>query len=68
MTTPAAEPPLMTACACTGVTFDDIERRMREDGLTAAQAELLTGAGSLCTACLPDLRAHLMRRPGPWPR
>ncbi|HQQ76283.1 MAG TPA: (2Fe-2S)-binding protein [Thermoanaerobaculia bacterium] len=60
----AAVPPLMTACACTGRTFEEVERRMHRERLSAVEAERLTGCGSLCTACLPDLRAYLARISG----
>jgi NAD(P)H-nitrite reductase large subunit len=51
--------PAMTRCECVEVTFDELMRRMREQraSLDAVQAE--TGAGLLCTACLPDLRERL---------
>jgi bacterioferritin-associated ferredoxin len=51
--------PAMTRCECAEITFDDLARRMREQraSLDAVQAE--TGAGLMCTACLPDLREHL---------
>lgn len=58
----AALPPPMTACACTGRSFAEVEQRMRRDGLSASEAEGLTGCGSICTACLPDLRAYLVRK------
>jgi bacterioferritin-associated ferredoxin len=51
----------MTACACTGRSFAEVESRMVRDGLSALEAEGLTGCGSLCTACLPDLRDYLRR-------
>ena len=52
----------MTRCECTGLLFEEIARRLREEGrsLEALQAE--TGCGHLCTACVPDLRAHLAAR------
>jgi len=51
--------PAMSRCECAEMTFDELARRMREArvGLDEVQAE--TGAGLLCTACLPDLRDHL---------
>lgn len=61
----AAVPPLMTACACTGRTFEEVERRMHRERLSALEAESLTGCGTLCTACLPDLRAYLVRNSDP---
>jgi bacterioferritin-associated ferredoxin len=52
-------PRTMTRCECAELTFDEITRRMREDGLSLEQLSERTGCGRLCTACLPDLRAHL---------
>lgn len=49
----------MTRCECSGMRFEEFARRLREEGksLEALQAE--TGCGRLCTACVPDLTAHL---------
>lgn len=48
----------MTRCECSELPFDEIVGRIRGGrSLDAVQAE--TGAGLLCTACLPDLRARL---------
>lgn len=58
----APRPQAMTACACTGRSFAEVAFRMRRDGLSMAQAETLTGCGSICTACIPDLRDFLGRR------
>jgi bacterioferritin-associated ferredoxin len=49
----------MTRCECAEVSFDEIARRMREDGLSLEEIASRTGCGRLCTACLPDLHAHL---------
>jgi bacterioferritin-associated ferredoxin len=49
----------MTRCECAEVSFDEVLRRMREEGLSLEEAAERTGCGRLCTACLPDLRAHL---------
>jgi NAD(P)H-nitrite reductase large subunit len=51
--------PAMTRCECSELSFDEIVRRVREgrSSLDGVQAE--TGAGLLCTACLPDLRDRL---------
>jgi bacterioferritin-associated ferredoxin len=51
----------MTACECTGRSFAEVAFRMGRDGLTMAEAESLTGCGSICTACIPDLRSFLGR-------
>jgi len=53
----------MTRCECVELRFDEVARRLEEDGLTLEQLQDRTGCGLLCTACLPDLRAHLARRP-----
>ncbi len=55
-------PAPMTRCECVELPFDEIARRIREDGLTFEELQDRTGCGLLCTACLPDLRAHLARR------
>jgi hypothetical protein len=50
----------MTRCECAEMAFDEVVRLAQRDsgaGLEAVQAE--TGIGLLCTACLPDLHAHL---------
>ena len=60
--------PTMTACACTGRSFAEVEQRMHRERLSALEAESLTGCGSLCTACLPDLRAYLVRISDPSPK
>ncbi len=52
----------LTRCECVELPFDEIARRIREDGLTLQELQDRTGCGLLCTACLPDLRAHLARR------
>ena len=48
-------------CECAEISFDEIGRRMREKGLTLDQACERTGCGRTCTACIPDLRAHLAK-------
>ncbi len=48
----------MTRCECTGTPFDEVVRRLR-GGQSLDQAQLESGVGLLCTACLPDLRAHV---------
>jgi len=52
----------MTRCECAELPFDEIARRIREEGATLEEVMDRTGCGLLCTACLPDLRAHLARR------
>ncbi len=52
----------MTRCECVELPFEEIARRLDEDGLPLEELQNRTGCGLLCTACLPDLRAHLARR------
>jgi bacterioferritin-associated ferredoxin len=52
----------MTRCECVELPFEEIARRLEGDGLTLEELQTRTGCGLLCTACLPDLRAHLARR------
>ena len=49
----------MTLCECSGLRFEEIARRLREEGLSLEALQEKTGVGRLCTACLPDLRDHL---------
>jgi bacterioferritin-associated ferredoxin len=51
----------MTRCECAELPFDEVARRLREDGLSLEELQDRTGCGRLCTACLGDLRAHLAR-------
>ena len=53
---------VMTRCECSGLAFEEIARRMREDGKTLDALQTETGCGRLCTACIPDLRDHLAAR------
>ncbi len=48
----------MTHCACLGVAFDEIARRVQA-GQSLDQVQAETGVGFLCSACVPDLRAQL---------
>ncbi len=48
----------MSRCECTGTPFDEVARRLRS-GQALEEAQFETGVGLLCTACVPDLRAHL---------
>jgi bacterioferritin-associated ferredoxin len=50
----------MTRCECAELPFGEIRRRLSE-GCSLEQLQDETGAGMLCTACLPDLREHLAR-------
>jgi bacterioferritin-associated ferredoxin len=58
----AAWPPRMTRCECAELSFDEVARFVRQDGLTLEEVGERTGCGRLCTACLPDLRDHLAGR------
>jgi bacterioferritin-associated ferredoxin len=49
----------MTRCECSGVTFEEIGRRIKEEGLRVEDAQKLTGCGGTCTACIPDLLAYI---------
>jgi bacterioferritin-associated ferredoxin len=51
--------PAMTRCECAEVAFAEVERRTRAAGGNLDLVQAQTGAGLLCTACLPDLREHL---------
>jgi bacterioferritin-associated ferredoxin len=52
----------MTRCECAELSFDEIARRVREQGLSLESLQRETGCGRLCTACLPDLHDHLAAR------
>jgi bacterioferritin-associated ferredoxin len=52
----------MTRCECVELPFEEVARRIREEGAALEEIQDRTGCGRLCTACLPDLRAHLARR------
>jgi len=51
--------PAMTRFECVEMTFDELVRRMREQRASLDAVQAQTGAGLLCTACLPDLRERL---------
>jgi bacterioferritin-associated ferredoxin len=56
----------MTRCECAELPFDEVARWIRDRGATLEDVQERTGCGRLCSACLPDLRAHLAgrRQPG----
>ena len=54
--------PCMTRCECAEVPFEEVARRIREDGSALEEVQDRTGCGRLCSACLPDLRDHLAAR------
>ena len=49
----------MSRCECAELPFDEVARRLREEAATLEEVQERTGCGRLCSACLPDLRAHL---------
>jgi bacterioferritin-associated ferredoxin len=53
---------VMTRCECSGLRFDEIARRLRDEGQSLEALQTETGCGRLCTACLPDLHEHLAAR------
>ncbi len=52
----------MTRCECASLPFDEIARRVCDEGQSLELLQRETGCGRLCTACLPDLREHLAAR------
>ncbi len=52
----------MTRCECAELSFEEIARRVRTEGLTLEQVMAQTGCGETCTACLPDLHHYLASR------
>ena len=59
---PDPGPARMTRCECAGLSFDEVARRIREEGQPLEDVQDRTGCGRLCSACLPDLRDHLAAR------
>lgn len=55
-------PPPMTRCECAGLSFAEVERRLREGGVSFEDISRRTGCGRTCTACLADLKAYLAGR------
>jgi NAD(P)H-nitrite reductase large subunit len=49
----------MVRCECAETSFDEVLRRMKDEGLSLEEVTERTGCGRLCSACLPDLRKHL---------
>jgi NAD(P)H-nitrite reductase large subunit len=61
---PVATPRAMTRCECSGVSFQEIARRMDAEGASIEDVCRRTGCGLTCTACVPDLvRALASRQP-----
>jgi len=52
----------MSRCECAELPFDEVARWIRDQGATLEDVQERTGCGRLCSACLPDLRAHLAGR------
>jgi bacterioferritin-associated ferredoxin len=56
----------MTRCECAELSFDEIARRIGEEGQSLELVQQTTGCGLLCSACVPDLHklvARLRERP-----
>jgi NAD(P)H-nitrite reductase large subunit len=51
----------MDRCECAEVAFDEVARRMKEEGLSLEEIAERTGCGRICSACLPDLRKHVCK-------
>ena len=51
----------MTRCECAGMSFAEMAQRLRAERLSLEEVTRRTGCGSICTACLPDLRDYLAR-------
>ncbi|MBK9062234.1 MAG: hypothetical protein IPL89_03430 [Acidobacteria bacterium] len=58
-------PPPMTACTCLSLSFAEVAARLDREGRPSGDAERVTGCGSICTACLPDLQRYLAARTAP---
>jgi NAD(P)H-nitrite reductase large subunit len=56
------EPPRLTRCECAELSFEEIARRIRTEGITLEQVMAQTGCGGTCTACIPDLQHYLASR------
>jgi bacterioferritin-associated ferredoxin len=52
----------MTRCECAEMPFEEVLRRMREEGMSLGELGRRTGCGETCTACLGDLKDFLARR------
>jgi bacterioferritin-associated ferredoxin len=52
----------MTRCECAELPFEEVVRRLREERTSLEDLQERTGCGRMCSACLPDLRAHLAAR------
>lgn len=59
---PAAKPRAMTRCECSGVSFQEIARRLDAEGCSLEEVCRRTGCGLTCTACVPDLVRALAAR------
>jgi NAD(P)H-nitrite reductase large subunit len=58
----APVPPAMTRCECSGVSFQEVARRMEADRSTLDEVCRRTRCGHTCTACLPDLARFVAAR------
>jgi len=53
---------VMTRCECAELPFEEIARRVCDEGQSLERLQAETGCGRLCTACVPDLHEHLADR------
>jgi NAD(P)H-nitrite reductase large subunit len=51
----------MERCECAEMSFDEVVRRIQEEGLSLEEIAERTGCGRMCSACLPDPRRRLAR-------
>ncbi len=56
-----ALPGELTHCACTGISFAEVARRMTAEKRSLASLMAETGAGRICAACGPALRTAVAR-------
>jgi bacterioferritin-associated ferredoxin len=52
----------MERCECAEMSFAEVARRMKDDGLSLEEVAERTGCGRMCSACLPDLRKRFRHR------
>lgn len=53
--------PAMSRCECAEISFEKIERLMKERGWSLQEVSMQTRCGRTCSACVPDLEAYLSR-------
>lgn len=54
--------PPMTACACAGMSFEEIAQKIKDSKQGWQSVCKKLGCGVTCTACVPDLKAYLRER------